>query len=66
MTCAECEHLHREDAAAKGKAMWRCTHPGEKQGRVVAVLPDWCGKSHCWDRPAWCPIEKEKKEGEEE
>jgi len=64
MTCAECEFLTREKAG-KGKAYYRCTHPGAWQGRVVACVPDWCTAAQIWAAPAWCGREKGEDNGKD-
>lgn len=51
--CTDCEHLKREQAA-KGRTFFRCGYPGENQGRVIALVPDWCTAAQVWIAPAWC------------
>ena len=57
MECAKCEYLEPEEAPQK-RTMWRCMAPGDKCGRTVAVMPNWCGKAQCWGAPAWCVINR--------
>ena len=51
--CADCEHLKRE-TPVKGRALYVCGRPGERQGRAVASVPDWCTAAQIWSAPAWC------------
>ena len=61
MTCGECDYLKRE-TPVKGRALYVCGRPGERQGRAVASVPDWCTRAQIWSAPAWCG---EKGEGHE-
>ena len=53
MVCADCPHLEREECPGH-EAFYRCMRPGEKEGRVVAQVPDWCTAAQIWKAPAWC------------
>lgn len=65
MVCADCEHLVREPGG-KGKVFYRCTFPGEMQGRVVASVPDWCTAAQIWAAPAWCGYEEGEASGKDD
>ena len=55
MTCVGCEHLNPEKWV-KGRTVYRCMAPGEREGRVVEILRQGDRPSAFFgEAPAWCP-----------